>query len=119
MMPHLLHSVVITDKVCLKWLCCSRHHLKSHFLQATGISTTQKHYNYGPFWKTTGESWWSTYRYMWESFARKCKGDDPVHWVPAEDSIQQMEVIDAIYGKSGLGRRHGTVVPGDVDPASA
>ncbi|KAJ9108299.1 hypothetical protein QFC20_003460 [Naganishia adeliensis] len=79
--------------------------------KATGISTYQKHYNYGPAWKTVGESWWSTYRYMWESFARQCKGEDPIHWVPAEDSIQQMEVIDEIYTQAGLGRRPGSVVP--------
>ncbi|KAJ9100726.1 hypothetical protein QFC20_005419 [Naganishia adeliensis] len=92
MMPHLTRYIQITDK-------------------ATGISTYQKHYNYGPAWKTVGESWWSTYRYMWESFARQCKGEDPIHWVPAEDSIQQMEVIEEIYTQAGLGRRPGSVVP--------
>ncbi|KAJ9099912.1 hypothetical protein QFC21_003917 [Naganishia friedmannii] len=92
MMPHLYMYVAITDK-------------------ATGSTTYQKHYNYGPKWKTTGETWWSTYRYMLEAFVDRCKGEEPVHWVPAEDSIAQMQVIDDVYTKSGLGRRTGSVVP--------
>jgi hypothetical protein len=92
MMPHLYMYVAITDKT-------------------TGSTTYQKHYNYGPKWKTTGETWWSTYRYMLEAFVDKCKGKEPVHWVPGEDSIAQMQVIDDVYTKSGLGRRPGSVVP--------
>lgn len=38
----------------------------------------------------------------------KIKGREPEHWIDGKDSIAQMESIDAVYEKSGLGRRKGT-----------
>ncbi|RYP42088.1 hypothetical protein DL767_000453 [Monosporascus sp. MG133] len=94
MMPHLYHYISITDK-------------------ATGISTTVKQYSGGPVWGdvTTsngakgGSTMWSTYRYQLEAFVAKCQGKDPAFFVTNEESITQMEVIDACYEKSGLGKR--------------
>lgn len=59
-------------------------------------------------WPTSGESkkgeeWWGTYRYQLEEFVnrvKKRKGSGV--WVEPEDSIRQMEVIDATYLKTGL-----------------
>ncbi|OCF34183.1 hypothetical protein I317_01670 [Kwoniella heveanensis CBS 569] len=86
MMPHIYHYIAITDKI-------------------TKHTTYQKHYNYGPKWKDTGDTHWSTYRYQLEAFVDKVRGREPKHWITAEDSIAQMETIDAIYEKTGLGPR--------------
>ncbi|WWD18862.1 hypothetical protein CI109_103317 [Kwoniella shandongensis] len=86
MMPHIYHYIAITDKV-------------------TGHVTYQKHYNYGPKWKEIGEPYWSTYRYQLEAFVDAVRGRKPKHWITSDDSIAQMETIDAIYMKTGLGPR--------------
>lgn len=52
-----------------------------------------------------GEEWWSAYRYQLESFVDKLRGRSPVAWRTAEDSINEMRVIDAVYSKSGLALR--------------
>ncbi|KAI0930005.1 hypothetical protein AcV5_006817 [Taiwanofungus camphoratus] len=49
-----------------------------------------------------GEEWWSAYRYQLEAFVDKVRGRTPQAWRTAEDSINSMRVIDAIYEKSGL-----------------
>jgi len=90
MMPHLYHYIEITDKV-------------------TGARFSQKHYNFGPKWGAQSEPYWSTYRYQLEAFVDKLQGKEPVHWVTPENSIAQMETIDAIYVKAGLPKREGSV----------
>lgn len=52
-----------------------------------------------------GEDWWTTYRYQLEAFIDKLKGRTPQHWISAEDSIANMEWIEKIYSKTGLGPR--------------
>ncbi|CAI6335626.1 unnamed protein product [Periconia digitata] len=50
-----------------------------------------------------GEEWWTTYRYQLEEFVnriKKRKGSGV--WVGPEDSIKQMEMIDATYLKAGM-----------------
>ena len=37
------------------------------------------------------------YRYRLEAFVDKLRGRDPEHWFEAEDSITNMEWIEAIY----------------------
>jgi hypothetical protein len=37
------------------------------------------------------------YRYQLEAFIDKLRGRDPEHWFDAEDSITNMEWIEAIY----------------------
>ncbi|PGH02902.1 hypothetical protein GX51_04358 [Blastomyces parvus] len=86
MMPHMFHYIEVTDK-------------------RTGQKHTQKHYNFGPEWGPRSEPWWSTYRYQLEAFVDKVSGKEPVHWISHEDSIAQMRTLDAIYEKSGLGKR--------------
>jgi predicted dehydrogenase len=50
-----------------------------------------------------GEEWWSTYRYQLEAFVDRVKGRKGTGvWVDGEDSIRQMEMIDATYLKMGL-----------------
>ncbi|QSS63516.1 NAD binding oxidoreductase [Histoplasma capsulatum] len=86
MMPHVFHYIEVTDK-------------------RTGQKHTQKHYNFGPEWGACSEPWWSTYRYQLEAFVDKVTGKKPVHWISHEDSVAQMRTLDAIYEKSGLGKR--------------
>ncbi|KAJ7825727.1 NAD(P)-binding protein [Mycena olivaceomarginata] len=50
-----------------------------------------------------GEPWWTTYRYQLEVFVNKVKGRTPHAWVTNEDSIKNMEAIESVYAKSGLG----------------
>ncbi|KZW00169.1 NAD(P)-binding protein [Exidia glandulosa HHB12029] len=49
--------------------------------------------------------WWSTYRYQLEAFVDKVKGRNPHYWMEADDSVKQMEAIESVYAKSGLGSR--------------
>ncbi|KAJ6511935.1 NAD(P)-binding protein [Mycena vitilis] len=59
-----------------------------------------------------GEPWWTTYRYQLEAFVNKVQGRTPHAWFTKEDSIGNMEVIESVYAKSGLGSRpRSTYVP--------
>jgi predicted dehydrogenase len=50
-----------------------------------------------------GEVWWTSYRHQLEEFVhRVMKREGSGVWVDLEDSIRQMEVIDATYVKAGL-----------------
>lgn len=50
-----------------------------------------------------GEEWWATYRYQLEAFVDKVKKREGSGvWVTGEESIKQMEMIDATYEKAGL-----------------
>ncbi|GAM41890.1 hypothetical protein TCE0_042r15365 [Talaromyces pinophilus] len=93
MMPHLYHYISITDK-------------------STGKTQYKKQYNGGPCWGeawTTGgkggKSYWSTYRYQLEAFTEKVRGKHVPYWISGEESILQMETIDAIYKAAGLPAR--------------
>ncbi|KAJ3862035.1 NAD(P)-binding protein [Lentinula novae-zelandiae] len=52
-----------------------------------------------------GEDWWLTYRYQLEAFVDKLKGRTPQTWVTREDSIANMQWIENIYEKAGIGSR--------------
>ena len=52
-----------------------------------------------------GEDWWMSYRYQLEEFVNRVKGRPTQYWVTEEDSVNQMEMIDMAYRKSGLGLR--------------
>ncbi|KZW02290.1 NAD(P)-binding protein [Exidia glandulosa HHB12029] len=69
--------------------------------------TTEKIYSSGPLSqkKFKGEDWWTTYRYQLEAFVDKIRGREPDYWMSAEDSIKQMEAVEMIYRKSGMGVR--------------
>lgn len=93
MMPHLGHSISITEK-------------------ETGKTIYVKQYSGGPVWGGVatsagkgGHKHWSTYRWQLEAFVSKVRGREPACWVSNEESIVQMETIDMIYEKSGLGAR--------------
>lgn len=49
-----------------------------------------------------GEPYWTTYRYQLEQFANKVRRLEVKQWVPGEDSIKTMRMIDMAYTKSGL-----------------
>lgn len=52
-----------------------------------------------------GEAWWTTYRYQLEAFVDKIRGRRPDYWITPEDSIKQMEAVEMIYNKTGMGAR--------------
>jgi len=52
-----------------------------------------------------GEEWWSTYRYQLEAFVDRLKGRTPQTWVDVQDSVANMEWIEKIYAKTGIGSR--------------
>ena len=37
------------------------------------------------------------FRYQLEAFVDKLRGRDPEHWIDAQDSITNMEWIEAVY----------------------
>ncbi|KAJ3781021.1 NAD(P)-binding protein [Lentinula aff. detonsa] len=55
--------------------------------------------------KALGEDWWLTYRYQLEAFVDKLKGRTPQTWVTREDSIANLQWIENVYEKAGLGSR--------------
>jgi len=97
------------------------------FVHVTGTRGTAKLYNFagpwlyhyisvesseqegGPLRKRTekryGNLGWTTYRYQLEAFIDKLRGRTPEHWFDAQDSITNMEWIEAIYKETGLGSR--------------
>ncbi|KAF7116233.1 hypothetical protein CNMCM5793_004309 [Aspergillus hiratsukae] len=91
MMPHLYHYISIRDKT-------------------TGKTSYRKQYAGGPLWgnvvTSTGEKGgnphWSTYRWQLEAFVDAVKGKTPAYWVSNEESVWQMESIDALYKAANL-----------------
>ncbi|KAH9163322.1 NAD-P-binding protein [Lactarius sanguifluus] len=57
---------------------------------------TEKHY---------GNLGWTTYRYQIEAFVDKLRNRTPEHWYDAQDSIANLEWIEAVYKETGLGSR--------------
>ncbi|KAF8425891.1 NAD binding oxidoreductase [Tirmania nivea] len=54
----------------------------------------------------------TTYGHQLDAFVKKIQGreeDIPADWIPIEDTVAQMEVIDAIYEKAGMEVRNGTL----------
>lgn len=50
-----------------------------------------------------GEEWWTTYRYQLEEFVNRVKKREGSGiWIEPEESIRQMEMIDATYRKAEL-----------------
>ena len=71
----------------------------------TGVTSTQKHWSFGPAWGARSECWWGTYRYQLEAFVMKLKGEEPPHWVDLEESAGLARMIDQVYDKAGMVRR--------------
>ena len=84
--PHYFHAIAIQDKT-------------------TGVTSTQKHYNFGPKWGPIGEVWWSTYRYQLEAFVDKIKGKQPKHWTEMDDALGMAEMTDRVYEKAEMPKR--------------
>lgn len=89
--PHLYHFFSVTDK-------------------RSGETVYKKQYVGGPFWgnltvstgKKGGHPGWSTYRWQLEAFAAVVTGNTPAYWVAAQESIWNMESVDAVYRAGGL-----------------
>nr|KMM64025.1 hypothetical protein CPAG_00377 [Coccidioides posadasii RMSCC 3488] len=89
-MPHLYHYISVTDK---------RTGKTEYLTQQSGGPV------WGDRWTTGGKggkAYWSTYRWQLEAFMDRVRGKEPPCWVSSEDSIAQMESIDAIYKAAGL-----------------
>ncbi|EJD39255.1 NAD(P)-binding protein [Auricularia subglabra TFB-10046 SS5] len=79
-----------------------------HYISVTdaqGKTRTEKVYKPATASGKKGEEWWSTYRYQLEAFVDRIRGRTPDYWMEPEDSIAQMEAVEKIYEKSGLGVR--------------
>ncbi|KAL6827050.1 hypothetical protein J3E69DRAFT_332838 [Trichoderma sp. SZMC 28015] len=88
--PFIGHKIIVTDK--------------------SGKKTTGSCYTGGPLWGERGESWWTSYRYQLEGFVDRIKAaknqekyDGP--WVDLDESVKLMEIVDAVYEKSGMPKR--------------
>lgn len=99
--------------------------------ETAGTEQMRKAAKDGHWPKGTGQVWWSTYRYQLEAFVlgvRAVQSGTPAHevspinminqdrekgkarvpvWVQNEESVIIMQTIDAIYERSGLGKRGG------------
>ncbi|RFU78462.1 nad binding rossmann fold oxidoreductase [Trichoderma arundinaceum] len=88
--PFMGHKIIVTDK--------------------SGKKTTESCYTNGPIWGRRGEAWWTTYRYQLEAFVdrvRAAKKQEEYHgpWVELDESVKLMEIMDAVYEKSGMPKR--------------
>ncbi|KIM44746.1 hypothetical protein M413DRAFT_442702 [Hebeloma cylindrosporum] len=52
-----------------------------------------------------GEAWWSTYRFQLEALVDRIREREPEMWLEKQDSVDNMEWIEKVYEKSGLGSR--------------
>lgn len=83
LMPILYHSITV----------------RTRETKGKGMKTrVEKVYKY-PEGTGKGEEWWTTYRYQLEAFVDRVKGTTPKTWVEKEDSIANIEWIEAIYAK--------------------
>ncbi|KAI0313880.1 hypothetical protein OF83DRAFT_1139430 [Amylostereum chailletii] len=78
-LPHLFHNIKVKP--------------------TKGAARTEKAYK---FKSGLGEEWWSSYRYQLEGFVEHVRGRKPQAWVPAEESIAQIEWTEKTYLKAGL-----------------
>ncbi|KAI1435063.1 putative oxidoreductase [Xylaria sp. CBS 124048] len=72
-------------------------------------NTSRKAYSFqeagSEFADLPGEPFWMSYRHQLEQFVNRIRGRGTQCWVDAQDSIDQMRMIDMAYEKSGLGLR--------------
>ncbi|TFK39890.1 hypothetical protein BDQ12DRAFT_734614 [Crucibulum laeve] len=97
-MPTLYHSITVQSKD-----------------GTGGVKTrTEKVYKFAELQEPdmNDEEWWTTYRYQLEAFINKLKDRKPQTWLDKEDSVANIEWIEKIYAKGGLGSRpKSTYVP--------
>ncbi|RPB23238.1 NAD binding oxidoreductase [Terfezia boudieri ATCC MYA-4762] len=87
--PYMSHSIVIKPK--------------------EGKCRTEKVYTFDP---TNKSPLLTNYGHQLDAFIKKVQGreeDIPADWIPIEDTVAQMEVIDAIYEKAGMEVRTGSL----------
>ncbi|EHK16745.1 uncharacterized protein TRIVIDRAFT_65506 [Trichoderma virens Gv29-8] len=88
--PFIGHKIIVTEK--------------------SGKKTTETCYTGGPIWGERGQSWWTTYRYQLEGFVDRIKATKNQEkyngpWVDLDESVKLMEIVDAVYEKSGMPKR--------------
>ncbi|KAF8906208.1 hypothetical protein CPB84DRAFT_1770236 [Gymnopilus junonius] len=52
-----------------------------------------------------GEDWWTTWRFQLDAMVDRVRGREPDVWIAKGDTLANMEWIEKVYEKSGLGRR--------------
>ncbi|KAF2691613.1 oxidoreductase domain-containing protein [Lentithecium fluviatile CBS 122367] len=95
--PHIFHRIDIATTIQHKDLQgkVAKTENKIEYMKVYNWPTVQE--------GRKGEEWWSTYRFQLEAFVNRVKGRTGSGvWVEPDDSIQQMEMIDATYRKTGL-----------------
>lgn len=89
--PHLYHFLSVTDK-------------------RSGETVYKKQYAGGPLWgnitvstgQKGGHPAWSSFRWQLEAFVDAVSGKTPAYWVAAQESVWNMESVDAVYSAAGL-----------------
>lgn len=80
------------------------HWLKVKVVDGNGKAKTRTEKAYTFEGEEKGKEW-STYRYQLEAFVDQLKGRTPQTWITKGDSVANMEWIEQIYEKTGLGSR--------------
>ncbi|KIV98721.1 hypothetical protein, variant 5 [Verruconis gallopava] len=99
--PHLYHRIDITTTTEL------RNPQDGKVVKTNASTERKKVYKWPPGSdRRTGEEFWSTYRYQLEEFVNRVKKRPGSGvWIEPENSMRQMEMIDATYLKAGLPTR--------------
>lgn len=87
---------------------CDRHYLRSQGVEVKSWKETkyQSAYTSAEEGFKDYQDWWTTWRCQLEEFVHRIKGRPGSGvWIDGQESILQMEAIDDIYRKSGLGPR--------------
>jgi len=85
--PHVFHSITVSPRGKAK-------RVEKHYVHPRAAGSD-----------TAGEPWWTTYRFQLEAFVDKVRGRSPQQWVDSQNSIDNIEWIEKVYEKSGLGIR--------------
>ena len=96
-LPHIFHSIIVRDRSTNRVVEQRRLFVGG---PAWGSVQTTESEN-GSHGKGGLKSW-SSYRYQLEAFEMKIRGEEPPVWISGQDSVEQMEVVDATYRASGL-----------------
>ncbi|MCJ1439484.1 hypothetical protein MMC27_008878 [Xylographa pallens] len=107
-MHGMMHAIV-WHRIDIKDSYVIRNKADGHPIKKWTESASHKAYTFkeagDQFASLPGEAWWMSYRFQLEQFVNRVKGRKTQYWVTAQDSIDQMKMVDMAYAKSGLGLR--------------